>query len=132
MPGGKIFLADPNGEPVPAGERGEIIVAGTNVSPGYLGQPNLTSAAFFRLGDMRAYHTGDWGRLKEGFLFFEGRIDEQVKVNGYRIKLGDLEQNLRALPTVSDAVVLPIIKKGITESLAAFVVLAQRGQESGF
>ncbi len=132
MPGGKIFVADPNGEPVPAGERGEIIVAGTNVSPGYLGQPNLTSAAFFRLGDMRAYHTGDWGRLKEGFLFFEGRIDEQVKVNGYRIELGDLEQNLRALPTISDAVVLPIIKKGIAESLAAFVVLAQRGQESEF
>jgi D-alanine--poly(phosphoribitol) ligase subunit 1 len=132
MQGAKIFVADPNGEPVTAGERGEIVIAGRNVSPGYLGQSKPTVASFFRLGNLRAYHTGDWGRIEDDLLFFEGRIDEQVKVNGYRIELGDLEENLRALPTVVDAVVLPVIRKGAAESLAAFVVPLQRGQESDF
>lgn len=132
MPGANIFVADANARPAADGERGEIIIAGTNVSPGYLGQPNLTNASFFRVGNLRAYRTGDWGRMQDTLLFFEGRIDEQVKVNGYRIELGDLEENLRALPTVADAVVLPLIRKGVIESLAAFVVLVQRGQESDF
>jgi D-alanine--poly(phosphoribitol) ligase subunit 1 len=132
MPGAKIFVADTNAEPVPAGDRGEIIIAGANVSLGYLGRPDLTNASFFRLGNLRAYRTGDWGRIQEDFLFFEGRIDGQVKVNGHRIELGDLEENLRALPIVADAVVLPVIRKGVAESLAAFVVLVQRGQESEF
>jgi D-alanine--poly(phosphoribitol) ligase subunit 1 len=132
MPGARIFVADINAEPVPAGDRGEIIIAGTNVSPGYLGRPDLTNASFFRLGNLRAYRTGDWGRIQGDLLFFEGRIDGQVKVNGHRIELGDLEENLRALPTVADAVVLPVIRKGVAESLAAFVVLVQRGQESEF
>jgi D-alanine--poly(phosphoribitol) ligase subunit 1 len=132
MPGGKTFVADINAEPVAAGERGEIIIAGANVSPGYLGQPDLTNASFFHLGNLRAYRTGDWGRIQDGFLFFEGRIDGQIKVNGHRIELGDLEENLRALPAVADAVVLPVIRKNVAESLAAFVVLVQRGPESEF
>jgi D-alanine--poly(phosphoribitol) ligase subunit 1 len=132
MPGAKIFVADGNTAPVAEGDRGEIIIAGTNVSTGYLGRPELTNSSFFRLGGLRAYHTGDWGRIKDNFLFFEGRIDGQVKVNGHRIELGDLEENLRALATVADAVVLPIIRKGAPESLAAFVVLVQRGPETEF
>jgi D-alanine--poly(phosphoribitol) ligase subunit 1 len=55
-------------------------------------------------------------------LFFEGRIDSQIKLNGYRIELGDVEANLRALPIVRDAVVLPILKNGKVRWLAAFVV----------
>jgi len=70
--------------------------------------------------------------LKNGLLFFDGRIDSQVKVNGYRIELEDVEENLRALPSVSDAVVLPVMKKGIAQSLVAFVVLATRGLEGNF
>ena len=44
----------------------------------------------------RAYRTGDWGRCREGMLFFEGRIDNQIKLHGYRIELADVEANLRA------------------------------------
>jgi D-alanine--poly(phosphoribitol) ligase subunit 1 len=65
-------------------------------------------------------------------LFFDGRIDRQVKVSGYRIELGDVEENLRSLPAVSDAVVLPAMQKGIAQSLAAFVVVSRRGMESDF
>ena len=132
MPSAKIFIANEYLQPLPPGHRGEIIIAGANVSPGYLGRPDLTDAAFFHLGNLRAYRTRDWGMMENGLLFFDGRIDRQVKVNGYRIELGDVEENLRSLPTVSDAVVLPVMEKGIAQSLAAFVVLSQRSVESDF
>jgi D-alanine--poly(phosphoribitol) ligase subunit 1 len=132
MPGAKIFIANENRQPVSPGQRGEIIIAGTNVSPGYLGQPDLTAAAFFHVGNLRAYRTGDWALMQNGLLFFDGRIDRQVKVSGYRIELGDVEENLRSLPAVSDAVVLPVMQKGVAQSLAAFLVVSQRGMESDF
>ena len=132
MPGATVFIANEDLQPLPAGRRGEIIIAGPNVSPGYLGRPDLTDAAFFHLGNLRAYRTGDWGLMENGLLFFDGRIDCQVKVNGYRIELGDVEENLRSLTTVSDAVVLPVMEKGVAQSLAAFVVLSQPSVESDF
>jgi D-alanine--poly(phosphoribitol) ligase subunit 1 len=124
MPGTQIVILGENGEPVPEDERGEIVIAGPNVSPGYLGREDLTAKAFFEYDGQHAYRTGDWGRLRKGQLFFEGRMDGQVKVHGYRIELGDLEANLRALPEIADAVVLPVIKQGKIDSLAAIVVLA--------
>lgn len=117
-----ILIRGENGEAMPEGERGEIVIAGPNVSPGYLGRPDLTERAFFELETDRAYRTGDWGRQRSGLIFFEGRMDSQVKVSGYRIELGDLEANLRALPGVSDAVVLPVGEGTRVDSLAAFVV----------
>ena len=132
MPGAKIFIADENLQPVPPGQRGEIIIAGTNVSPGYLGQPDLTDAVFFQMENMRAYHSGDWGLMKNGLLFFDGRVDRQVKISGYRIELEDVEENLRLLLAVNDAVVLPVLQNGIPQSLAAFVILSRRGTESDF
>lgn len=132
MPGTKIFIADENLQPVPPGQRGEIIIAGANVSPGYFGQPDLTDAVFFHLDNMRAYHTGDWGLMKNGLLFFDGRVDRQIKISGYRIELGDVEENLRSLPAVTDAIVLPVLQDGIPESLAAFVIHSGRGTESNF
>ncbi len=126
MPGTQILLLDETGRPVAPGERGEIAIAGPNVSPGYLGRPDLTERAFFVLDGVQAYRTGDWGRFRDGMLFFEGRIDNQIKLRGYRIELGDVEANLRALPMVRDAVVLPVLRQGQPDSLAAFVILAER------
>ena len=59
-------------------------------------------------------------------------MDEQIKLSGYRIELGDVEANLRALAIVRDAVVIPVIKDGTVQSLAAFVVLAERDDASHF
>jgi D-alanine--poly(phosphoribitol) ligase subunit 1 len=132
MPGTRIRILDENRQPVPEGERGEIVIAGPNVSPGYLGREDLTARAFYDADGAHAYRTGDWGRQREGLVFFEGRMDSQVKVNGYRIELGDLEANLRALPEIADAVVLPVEKAGRIESLAAFVVLAGEPAGSDF
>ena len=132
MPGTRIFIVDENSGEVSANERGEIIIAGPNVSPGYAGRPDLTSRAFFEYRDQRAYKTGDFGRFSDGLLFFEGRIDEQIKLSGYRIELGDVEVNLRALPTVRDAIVIPVVKSGAAQSLTVFVILTTRNETSDF
>jgi len=132
MPNTKIAIFDGSGGELSADERGEIIIAGPNVSPGYLGQPDLTALAFFDYRGQRAYKTGDLGRFRDALLFFEGRIDDQIKLSGYRIELGDVEANLRALPTVRDAVVIPVIKGGTPQSLTAFVGLLTRNETSDF
>jgi D-alanine--poly(phosphoribitol) ligase subunit 1 len=132
MPTADVFMVNEAGEILPADERGEIIIAGPNVSPGYLGRPDLTATAFFEYCGSRAYRTGDQGRLRDGLLFFEGRLDSQVKLSGYRIELGDVEANLLGLPCVRDAVVTPVIKNGAPQSLAAFVVLSGRTEASHF
>src|SRR6266536_3161836 len=132
MPGREIFIVNGNRKVLPAKARGEIIIVGPNVSPGYLTRPDLTAKVFFQYHGQRAYHTGDFGRFRDNLLFFEGRMDEQIKLTGYRIELGDVEANLRALATVRDAVVLPVTKDGAAQSLAAFVVLAERDEGSHF
>jgi D-alanine--poly(phosphoribitol) ligase subunit 1 len=132
MPGTKIFIVDQNRTELSANKRGEIIITGPNVSPGYAGRPDLTARAFFEYRGQRTYKTGDLGRFRDSLLFFEGRIDEQIKLSGYRIELGDIEANLRALPTVRDAVVVPVIKSGATQSLTAFVTLLARNETSDF
>jgi D-alanine--poly(phosphoribitol) ligase subunit 1 len=132
MPGTAIELRGEDGSAVASSERGEIIIAGPNVSPGYLGREELTARAFFDHDRGRAYRTGDWGRERDGLIFFEGRIDEQIKLHGFRIELGDLEANLRALPEISDAAVLTVLKAERVDSLAAFVVLAREKIGSDF
>ena len=132
MPGTDVLVVNEAGETLPANERGEIVIAGPGVSPGYLGRPELTAAAFFEHCDRRAYRTGDQGRFRDGLLFFEGRMDSQLKLSGYRIEVGDIEANLLALPSVRDAVVTPVIKNGAAQSLAAFVVLGSRIDASHF
>jgi D-alanine--poly(phosphoribitol) ligase subunit 1 len=132
MPGTRVFILDHNGRALPANERGEIIIAGPNVSPGYIGRRDLTAQAFFEYTGQHAYKTGDRGRFRDGLLFFEGRMDEQMKLSGYRIELGDVETNLRKLRTVRDAVVIPVIKNGTAQSLTAFIMLAARAEPSDF
>jgi D-alanine--poly(phosphoribitol) ligase subunit 1 len=132
MPGTQILIHDKEGKSVPDGERGEIIIAGPNVSPGYINRPDLTERAFFNLNGQRAYHTGDWGRYKDGLIFYEGRIDFQIKLHGYRIELGDIESNLHALENVQDAVVVPVMKGERADHLVAFVIQKRKRDVSDF
>ncbi|GAC1535387.1 MAG: D-alanine--poly(phosphoribitol) ligase subunit DltA [Herpetosiphon sp.] len=125
MPGSRVFIADEHDRPLPDGTSGQIIIAGANVSPGYFNMPEQTARAFFTIDGRRAYRTGDQGHIAAGMVFFAGRMDNQIKLHGYRIELGDIEAGLCALPGVRDAVVLPVIKRGQAESLAAFVLLSE-------
>ncbi|MCW5852211.1 MAG: D-alanine--poly(phosphoribitol) ligase subunit DltA [Anaerolineae bacterium] len=124
-PGSQILITDETRQPVPPGERGEIVIVGPNVSPGYLNRPDLNARVFQPVGGQPAYRTGDRGYLQDGLLFFEGRLDHQVKLHGYRIELGDVETHLRSLAMVRDAVVVPQMKHGKVEALVAFVILAE-------
>jgi D-alanine--poly(phosphoribitol) ligase subunit 1 len=130
-PGTRVDVVDAGGALLGDGQRGEIVIAGPNVSPGYWRRPDLTERSFFsRQPDgLQAYRTGDWGHVEDGLLFFDGRIDSQIKLNGYRIELGDVEANLRGLEGVRDAVVVPLCRAGRVDCLAAFVI--PRDDESG-
>jgi D-alanine--poly(phosphoribitol) ligase subunit 1 len=121
-PDSRVVVLDSSDRPVAEGERGEIVIAGPNVSPGYLNQPDLTERSFFQFDGLQAYRSGDLGHFEHGLLFFHGRMDSQIKLHGYRIELGDVEANLRTLEGVRDAVVLPLYRDARVDSLAAFVI----------
>ena len=88
------FIIDEEGNKLPNGEQGEIIVSGPAVSKGYMNNPEKTAEAFFEFEGLLAYHTGDVGTMTdEGLLLYGGRMDFQIKFNGYRIELEDVSQN---------------------------------------
>ena len=126
-PGTTIQIRRPDDTLADEGETGEIVIAGDTVSLGYLGQPELTAEQFTVVNGQRAYRTGDAGFLRDGMLHFAGRIDFQVKLHGYRIEIEDIETNLRSLPDVQHAVVLPVTKEdgGPISHLHAFVQLPE-------
>ena len=131
-PASRVLVVDEHGQPVAEGERGEIVIVGPNVSPGYINRPDLTAQAFFSVDGLRAYRTGDWGRYRDHLLFCEGRSDGQIKLHGHRIELGDVETNLQALPGVRDAIVVPKVKEEQAEWLAAFVIMNESTHDREF
>ncbi|WP_432152355.1 amino acid adenylation domain-containing protein [Streptomyces sp. bgisy029] len=105
--GTEVEVVGPDGELRQPGEAGELFIAGTGLTPGYLGEPALTDAAFTYRRGRRWYRSGDRARVAEdGTLEFLGRLDDQVKVRGNRVELGEIEAVLRAHPDIAQAVVL--------------------------
>ena len=117
----RIYLMDEEMRPVPAGQSGEIVFAGVCVGRGYINDPERTRAAFLpdpHYVGQRMYRSGDYGRaLPGGRLEFLGRRDAQVKISGFRIEIGEIENQLVKLPGVREAAVV------VTEDkhLVAFV-----------
>ena len=93
----------------PEGVAGELCIAGAGVARGYLNRPDLTEEKFISnpFGEGRLYRTGDLARWRpDGNLEFLGRIDEQVKIRGTRIELGEIDSVLRQLPHIRDCAVI--------------------------
>lgn len=109
--------------PVPPGAQGELYVAGGQTALGYLDRPGLTAAAFVAdANGNRRYRTGDVViRATDDTVSFAGRIDDQVKINGYRVEPADAAAVLRAVPGVRHAEVLAIKERGRTR-LGALIV----------
>ncbi|HEV8562024.1 MAG TPA: amino acid adenylation domain-containing protein [Actinophytocola sp.] len=94
--------------PRPAWAVGELYIGGTGVAQGYWADPERTAASFITHPETgeRLYRTGDLGRyLPDGTIEFLGRTDTQVKINGYRVELGEIEATLAGHPHVRTAVV---------------------------
>lgn len=109
LPGWSVRVLDPHGRPVPPGAPGEIHVGGAGVALGYLHRPAPTAERFVPdVADPagRLYRSGDLGRLlPDGTLEHLGRIDDQVKVRGFRIEPGEIRHVLLEDPAVSAAAV---------------------------
>ncbi|WNG48285.1 amino acid adenylation domain-containing protein [Archangium minus] len=122
-----VVILDEHWRPVPDGAPGEICIGGDGVGRGYLGQPGLTAERFVPdpfspVPGSRLYRSGDRGRqLADGTIEFLGRRDNQVKVRGARIELGQVESALLALPGVRDAVA---VIDGRGERLLGYVIPA--------
>jgi amino acid adenylation domain-containing protein len=107
----RIYLLDAHGEPVPVGAVGEMYIGGMGVARGYLNLAELTAERFLLdpfagEPDARMYKTGDLARyLPNGNLVFLGRNDEQVKIRGLRIELGEIAARLTEHPSIREAVV---------------------------
>ncbi|MFJ2745128.1 non-ribosomal peptide synthetase [Streptomyces sp. NPDC087440] len=113
VPGARLYVLDGDLKVVPPGAEGELFIGGAGVTRGYFGRPEATAAAF--LYDpfapepgVRMYRTGDIVRWNaEHRLDFIGRKDDQLKIRGHRVELGAVEETLRLLADVQEAVVLP-------------------------
>jgi hypothetical protein len=120
----RVLVVDEHLNPVPLGAPGEIAFSGVCVGRGYVNDPERTRQAFpadpYR-EDGRLYRSGDHGRwLPEGKLEFLGRRDTQVKISGFRIEIGEVENTLLRVPGVRDGAVVVAAPPGANPYLVAF------------
>lgn len=124
----EMYILDENCAPVPIGATGEIYIGGTGVARGYLNRPELTTEKFIahpfrKEPGARLYKTGDLARYRsDGVIEYLGRVDDQVKLRGYRIEPGEIEAAIRSVEGVREvAVVVREVKPG-DQRLVAHVV----------
>ena len=125
-PGTWIRIVGENGQILPEREHGEIVIVGDSVSIGYWNNEEKNKLSFGTTTEngmqYRFYRTGDEGYLSDGMLYYGGRMDLQVKLHGYRIELGDIENNFLKIDGIQQAVVIPKYRDGKVSSLAAGLV----------
>lgn len=121
LEGVNIFVLDKHQRPVPDSVTGELWIAGAGVSRGYL---NGESAdAFTEYAGRRCYRTGDNGFIQNGLVYYRGREDQQVKIRGNRVEIGEVEKAVGSFPGVRQvAVVADFYQADNDKSLAAYVV----------
>lgn len=123
----RIYVLDEQGNPVPDGQSGEIYIGGAGVGRGYRNRPELTAKRFLPdpfspAKEARMYRTGDLGRrLPDGEIAFEGRVDNQEKIRGYRVEPDGIATNLNRHPAVASSVVIADGAAGERRLVAYFV-----------
>jgi long-chain acyl-CoA synthetase len=126
IPGTEVWLADENGNRLPAGSTGELVVRGRHVMRGYWNDPDAT-AQRYRPGPMpgeRLCYTGDIFRMDaEGYLYFQARKDDIIKSRGEKVPPKEVENILYAIPGVTEAAVIGINDPVLGQAIKAFLVL---------
>lgn len=108
----QLFVKDDSGDFVKDNAEGELYITGPSVAHGYRNRLEATQSSFIDIAalahtPLRAYKTGDRVSIdRNGILYFKGRIDRQVKVNGYRVELEHIEGMIKTIDNVKDAVVI--------------------------
>lgn len=124
----EIYILNEKLQRVPNGTVGEIYVGGEGLAKGYLNDPQLTAERFLpnpfsNTAGARVYRTGDMGTcLPDGHISFHGRLDEQVKINGFRIELNDVASALRRHPSVCECALAARENEAGEKQLVAYVV----------
>ncbi len=124
----EIYILNEKLQRVPNGTVGEIYVGGEGLAKGYLNDPQLTAERFLpnpfsNTAGARLYRTGDMGTcLADGQISFHGRLDEQVKINGFRIELNDVASALRRHPSVRECALAARENEAGEKQLIAYVV----------
>ncbi|HEY9416980.1 MAG TPA: class I adenylate-forming enzyme family protein [Pseudonocardia sp.] len=140
LPGTEIMAIDTDGNRLPAGQIGELVVRGANVMTGYWRRPELTAQKFHRVdGLFPELRTGDHGWLDEdGYVYFVGRLDDIYKERGFRVSATEVEAAARRVPGVDLAAVLPpldgqpSVLAVVTGSTADAVLLRLRAEIEEF
>src|SRR5437660_10098769 len=123
----EIYVLDEQQRLCDVGEAGELYIGGAGIGRGYLNHPKLTAQKFIpppfgEQTDARLYRTGDWARVREdGKMEFAGRRDQQVKLRGFRVELGEIEVALTRHPSVRESVVVARDDAG-DQKLIAYLV----------
>jgi acyl-coenzyme A synthetase/AMP-(fatty) acid ligase/acyl carrier protein len=126
----RAYIVDTNDNQMPIGIPGELVIGGAGVAQGYFNRDDLTAERFMDLAGDRVYRTGDRARrLPDGSIEFLGRADDQVKVRGYRVELGEIEQVLRGHSGVANNTVMLRTDEETEPRLVAYVVAKQAGYE---
>ncbi|HWU56152.1 MAG TPA: amino acid adenylation domain-containing protein, partial [Rhizomicrobium sp.] len=121
----KLYVLGKNRELLPKGAKGELYIGGMGVARGYINRPELTAERFMEnpFGEGRLYRTGDIVRWREdGELDFFDRADTQVKINGVRIELGEIQKHLETLREIAHAVAIVHCDEHGAKRIFAFAI----------
>ncbi|MCT8350882.1 non-ribosomal peptide synthetase [Photorhabdus kayaii] len=123
-----VYLLNPAGQTPPIGEVGEIYIGGRGVARGYVGLEQLTEQRFIAdpyIHHGRIYKTGDLAYWDGERIHFCGRVDDQVKVSGYRIEIAEIEDCLNRHQAIADAAVIIESHEGLDRLVAIFVPVSK-------